>query len=219
MVLVLLIKKKNILKNIKIICKKIGCHRNKLVLLHQIHSSKIFFIKNNYNFKKKIKSDASITQTKNVALGILTADCVPVLIYDKKLKIISAVHAGWKGAYKGIVTKVINFFLKKGSKLNDLTAVIGPSIFQKNYEVQKDFKAKFLKKDTKNKKFFKTMVKKTYFSLNNYIYYQLKKKGIKKLEIIQKNTFDPKNNLFSARRSAQNYEDDYGRNISTIMIK
>ena len=63
------------------------------------------------------------------------------------------------------------------------------------------------------------MVKKTYFSLNNYIYYQLKKKGIKKLEIIQKNTFEPKNNLFSARRSAQNYEDDYGINISTIMIK
>ena len=83
------------------------------MLLHQIHSNKFFFIKNNHNFKKKIKSDASITKTKSVALGILTADCVPILIYDKKLKIISAIHAGWKGAYKGIVAKVINFFWKK----------------------------------------------------------------------------------------------------------
>ena len=152
-------------------------------------------------------------------MGILTADCAPIFIYDKKLKIISAIHSGWKGAYKGIVNNVINFLVKKGSRLNDLIAVIGPSIFQKNYEVQNTFKSKFIKKDSKSKKFFKTRRKKTYFSLNNYIYYQLKKKGIKKLEIIQKNTFDPKNNLFSARRSAQNYENDYGRNISIIMIK
>ena len=108
-------KKKNIQKNIKIVCKKIGCSNKKLVLLHQVHSNKFIVINNNYNFKKKIKSDASITNVKNIALGVLTADCVPILIYDKQLKIISAVHAGWKGAYKGIVPKVINFFLKKGS--------------------------------------------------------------------------------------------------------
>ena len=212
-------KKKNILKNIKIICKKIGCSRNKLVLLHQIHSSKIFFIKNNYNFKKKIKSDASITQTKNVALGILTADCVPVLIYDKKLKIISAVHAGWKGAYKGIVTKVINFFLKKGSSLKNLYAIVGPSITGKNYEVKKKFKQKFVKKDKKSIIFFKTKKNKTYFCLNKYVYNQLRQLGIKNLELINKDTYDKKNNFFSARRSAHNNEGDYGRNISIIMIK
>ncbi len=189
-------------------------------MLNQIHSNKFYFIDKNKKFlNKKFKGDALITNKQKIALAILTADCAPIFIYDQKLKIISAIHSGWKGAYKGIVNNVINFFLKKGSKLNDLTVVIGPSIFQKNYEVQKDFKAKFLKKDAKNKKFFKTIGKKTYFSLNNYIYYQLKKKGIKKLEIIQKNTFDTKNNLFSARRSAQNYENDYGRNISIIMIK
>ena len=213
-------KKKRGLNNLKIVRNKIKCKKKNLVLLNQIHSNKFYFIDKNKKFlNKKFKGDALITNKQKIALAILTADCAPIFIYDQKLKIISAIHSGWKGAYKGIVNNVINFFLKKGSKLNDLTAVIGPSIFQTNYEVQKDFKAKFLKKDTKNKKFFKTMVKKTYFSLNNYIYYQLKKKGIKKLEIIQKNTFDPKNNLFSARRSAQNYEDDYGRNISTIMIK
>ena len=179
-------KKKNILKNIKIICNKIGCSIKKLVLLHQIHSNKIFFIKNNYKFKKKIKSDASITKIKNVALGILTADCVPILIYDKKLKIISAIHAGWKGAYKGIIAKVINFFLKEGSSLKNLYAVVGPSITGKNYEVKKKFKQRFVKKDKKSIIFFKTKKNKTYFCLNKYVYNQLRQLGIKNLEFVSK---------------------------------
>ena len=85
--------------------------------------------------------------------------------------------------------------------------------------MQKDFKDRFLKKDKKSNIFFKTRKNKTYFSLNNYIYNQLKQKGIKNLELINKDTFDMKNNFFSARRSIQNNEGDYGRNISIIMIK
>ena len=151
-------------------------------------------------------------------MGILTADCVPILIYDKNKEIISAIHAGWKGAYKGIIEKVIKFLIKNGSKPKNLTAVIGPCISGKNYEIQKDFKDRFCKKDKKNKLFFKIRKYKTYFSLNKYIYYQLKKLGVKNLEIINKNTFNLKNNFFSARRSAHNKENDYGRNISVIMI-
>ena len=212
-------KKKNILKNIKIICKKISCSKKKFVLLHQIHSNKFIFINNNHNFKKKIKSDASITNIKNVALGILTADCVPILIYDKKLKIISAIHAGWKGAYKGIVNKVVKFFLKKGSNLKNIYAVVGPCITGKNYEVKKNFKQRFVKKDMKSINFFKTKKNKTYFCLNKYVYNQLRQLGIKNLELINKDTYDKKNNFFSARRSTHNNEVDYGRNISIIMIK
>ena len=141
------------------------------------------------------------------------------MIYDKNLKIISVIHAGWKGAYIGIVKKVIKFLIKNGSITKNLTAVIGPSISQKNYEIQKDFKDKFLKKDKESKIFFKLIKNKTYFSLNNYIYSQLKKLGVNNLEIINKDTFDQKNNFFSARRSINNKENDYGRNISIIMIK
>jgi len=188
--------------------------------LHQIHSNKFNFIDKKYKFnKKKIKADALITNIKKVAIGVLTADCAPILIYDQKLKIICAVHAGWKGVYKGIIDKVIEFLLKKGSQTRNLYAVIGPCITEKNYEVQKDFKDRFLKKDKKSNNFFKTRKNKTYFSLNNYIYNQLKQKGIKNLELINKDTFDKKNNFFSARRSIQNNEGDYGRNISIIMIK
>lgn len=211
--------KKNVLNNLKIVCKKINCSSKNLILLNQIHSNKFYFIDKNYKFKKKkLNGDALITNVKKIALGILVADCVPVLIYDKNLKIISAIHAGWKGVYKEIIKKVVKFLIKKGSNTKNLVAVIGPSISEKSYEVQKDFKGKFLKKDKQSKFFFKIRKNKTYFSLNKYVYYHLKKLGIKNLEIIKKNTFDPKNNFFSARRSIQNKENDYGRNISVIMI-
>tara|TARA_Y100000815_G_scaffold170928_1_gene155277 strand:+ start:48 stop:809 length:762 start_codon:yes stop_codon:yes gene_type:complete len=211
--------KKNVLNNLKIVCKKINCSSKNLILLNQIHSSKFYFINKNYKFKKKkLNGDALITNIKKIALGVLVADCVPVLIYDKNLKIISAIHAGWKSVYKEIIKKVVKFFIKKGSNTKNLVAVIGPSISEKSYEVQKDFKDKFLKKDKQSKFFFKIRKNKTYFGLNKYVYYHLKKLGIKNLEIIKKNTFDPKNNFFSARRSIQNKENDYGRNISVIMI-
>ena len=211
--------KKNVLNNLKIVCKKINCSSKNLILLNQIHSSKFYFINKNYKFKKKkLNGDALITNVKKIALGVLVADCVPILIYDKNLKIISAIHAGWKGVYKEIIKKVVKFLIKKGSNTKNLVAVIGPSISEKSYEVQKDFKDKFLKKDKQSKFFFKIRKNKTYFGLNKYVYYHLKKLGIKNLEIIKKNTFDPKNNFFSARRSIQNKENDYGRNISVIMI-
>ena len=211
--------KKNVLNNLKIVCKKINCSSKNLILLNQIHSNKFYFINKNYKFKKKkLNGDALITNVKKIALGVVVADCVPVLIYDKNLKIISAIHAGWKGVYKEIIKKVVKFFIKKGSNTKNLVAVIGPSISEKSYEVQKDFKGKFLKKDKQSKFFFKIRKNKTYFGLNKYVYYHLKKLGIKNLEIIKKNTFDPKNNFFSARRSIQNKENDYGRNISVIMI-
>ena len=211
--------KKNVLNNLKIVCKKINCSSKNLILLNQIHSSKFYFINKNYKFKKKkLNGDALITNIKKIALGVLVADCVPILIYDKNLKIISAIHAGWKSVYKEIIKKVVKFLIKKGSNTKNLVAVIGPSISEKSYEVQKDFKDKFLKKDQQSKFFFKIRKNKTYFSLNKYVYYHLKKLGIKNLEIIKKNTFDPKNNFFSARRSIQNKENDYGRNISVIMI-
>ena len=213
-------KKKNISKNLKIVCKKIGSSKSKLVLLHQVHSNKFSFIDEKYNFNnKRIKADALITNLRNVAIGVLTADCVPILIYDKKLKIIAAIHAGWKGIYKDIIYKVIIFLKKIGSNTNNLHAAIGPCISEKNYEVQKNFKDRFLKKNKKNSIFFKSRKNKTYFSLNNYVYNQLKKKGVKSTELINKNTFDNKNNFFSARRSIQDNENDYGRNISIIMIK
>ena len=208
--------KKNVIKNLKIVSKKIGI-KKKLILLNQLHSNKIYFI--NKLSKKKLLGDGLITSIKGIAIGILTADCAPILFYDYKKNIIGAAHAGWKGAYKKIGKKMINCFKKKGSKLSDIFAVIGPCISQNNYEIKNDFKKKFLKQSTINKKHFKVIKNQTYFDLKSYIFKQLKNAGINNVEIIKKDTFDPKNKFFSARRSLKRKINDYGRNISIIMIK
>tara|TARA_A100000164_G_scaffold9224_1_gene7863 strand:- start:226 stop:972 length:747 start_codon:yes stop_codon:yes gene_type:complete len=209
----------NAKKNLEIACRKIKSSYNNLILLHQVHSNKFFFVDKNRKYKKKLVGDALITNTKKIILGILTADCVPIIIYDPKLKYISAIHAGWKGAYKEIIKKVVKYLIGLGSRPEDLIAAIGPCITQKNYEIKSDFKLKFLKQNIKNKIFFKRIKKKTYFSLNKYIYYQLKNLGLKKIDLIDKDTYDIKNKFFSARRAIHNKQNDYGRNISLIMIK
>ena len=203
--------------NLKLVLRKLKSNQKKLVLLHQVHSNKIFFI--NKKVKKKLIGDGLLTKNKNLAIGILTADCCPILFYDPKKNIIGAVHAGWKGAFKNIGSKMVSEFKKKGTKLEDLYVAIGPTISQNSYEVKKDFKYRFLRQKLSNRKFFKIKRNKIYFDLVGYIYNQMKKSGIKNIEIIKKDTFNPKNNFFSARRSLKNNFDDYGRNISIIMIK
>ena len=209
-------KKKNVIKNLKIVSEKIGI-KKKLILLHQLHSNKIYFI--NKISKKKLLGDGLITNTRGLAIGILTADCAPILFFDYKKNIIGAAHSGWKGAYKKIVKKMINYFKKKGCKLNNILAVVGPCISQKNYEVKDDFKSKFLKQNHESKKHFKIIKNKIFFDLKGYIFKQLKNSGINNIEVIKKDTFNPKNNFFSARRSLKKKINDYGRNISIIMIK
>ena len=210
-------KKIHVKKNLNKVCKKIGCSTKNLVLLKQIHSNKYYLISKKTS-GKRIKCDAVITSQKKIPIGVLTADCAPIIIFDPKKTIISVVHAGWKGAFKEVVKKVINFLEKKGSNIKDLIVVIGPCISVKNYEIKKDFLKKFLRKNKKNKIYFKFSNNKIFFDLRKYISFQIKSLDINKLEIINKDTFSGKNSYFSARRSLVKKENDYGRNISLIMI-
>ncbi len=207
----------NINKNIEIVCKKIGCNKNNLILLNQLHSNIVHKISKIPN--KKLKGDSLITDRKGIALGVLTADCAPVLIYDPVNNLISAFHAGWKGAYKKIVLTTLEKFRLNGSNFNDLIAVIGPCISNKNYEVKRDFFNKFIIKEKSNKKFFNHRNNKLYFNLNNYLKQNFFNLGVKNVEIVKKDTYVPSNNFFSARRSLKEKLNDYGRNISVIMIK
>jgi len=207
----------NIKKNIEKVCKKIGCNKKNLILLDQVHSNIVHNV--NRVTKKKLKGDSLITGKKGIALGILTADCAPVFIYDPINNLISALHAGWKGAFKQIISKTIKKFKIKGSNLNDLIVVIGPCISKNNYEVKKDFLNKFIVKEKSNKNFFNYKNNKIFFSLNDFIKKSFLDLGIKNIEIIKKDTYILSNNFFSARRSLKKKFNDYGRNISVIMIK
>jgi len=210
--------KKNILKNLEVVCNKIKAKNKKIILLKQVHSNKFHYIDMRSKLNSRFEGDALVTDRKNLPIAILTADCAPVLIYDNRKKMIAAIHVGWKGSYKDIVKKVVKFMIKKGCSPTNITAAIGPCISDNNYEVREDLIKKFIKKDKKNIVFFKKTNDKNYFSLNKYIHFQLNSLNIKKIDIINKDTFNTKNNFFSARRSISRNENDYGRNISVIMI-
>ena len=208
----------NVKKNLNIVRKKISKSSQNIFLVNQIHSNKFVFIDNKYKSKIKPKADAIITDQINLPIAVLTADCVPILVCDNQKQMIAAIHAGWKGAFKGIISKVIKFMIKKGSKTKNITAVIGPAISVKNYEVKKDFYKKFERKDKTNHKFFKMGNEKLYFNLSGYVKSLILKSGVKKIEKLDVDTFDAKNKFFSARRSKSLNHADYGRNISIIML-
>ena len=211
--------KNKIKANLKIVKNKINKKSKNIFFLHQYHSNKFYFIKKNTRLnKKRIKADAIITDQKELPIAVLTADCVPILLYDSKKKMVAAIHAGWKGAFKGIITKVIKFMLEKGCKKNSITAAVGPCISQKSYNVREDFRKKFIKKDKKNSIFFKDKKNTLYFDLPNFVKSQLKLNKITNIDMINIDTFVKKNNFFSSRQSLKLKHDDYGRNISIIMI-
>ena len=207
----------NISKNLKIVSKKIGCTSGNLVSLNQIHSNKVYKISGIP--KKRLTGDAMITNKRNIAISILTADCAPILIIEKKQKFVGAIHAGWKGAFKGIVKKTIQLLKKNGCSEKDMIACIGPCIKKNSYEVKDDFFKLFKEKNKKNLNFFTFKKKKIFFDLSEYIKSQFYENGVKKIDIIRKDTYALKNNFFSSRRSKKNKHNDYGRNISAIMIK
>jgi len=203
--------------NIKIVAKKTGCKLNNLVLLRQYHSNKVIDF-DNLLIKKRYKADGIITTVSKFAFGILTADCVPILVADKKNKTIAAIHSGWKGANTGIIDNLIKAFKKKGSKPSDLIVAVGPCISQKSYEVKKDFVNEIKNKNSDYKKYFKILNNKIHFNLRMFVNNKFLKLGVlnKNIEHINKDTYSNYKNFFSYRRSVHNNEVDYGRCISVI---
>ena len=209
-------KRKNISKNLEYVSKKMYVKKSRLILMHQTHSNKVIEI-SNVNLRKKIISDAMITRHKKIALGVLTADCVPILIYDKRNEIIGCIHAGWKGALSGIIKKTINKIKKKNYNY-EIIASIGPCISSKSYEVDLGFYRKFLAKAKKNKRYFIFKNKnKKLFNLRKYVNDKLLELNVK-VDHINRDTYKEKKNFFSYRRSTKLKQNDYGRCISTISM-
>ena len=205
--------RKNINKNLNYVAKKMAVEKTKLILMHQTHSNKVVEIKKS-NYKKIIVADAMITKMNDIALGVLTADCVPIIIYDVRNKIIGCIHAGWKGAFSGIIKNTI----KKINSKNKIYAAVGPCIGNKSYEVDLKFYKKFVSKSWKNKRYFtqKTKTKKL-FNLRKFVADKLLKLGVK-VDHVDKDTFAEKSNFFSYRRSTILKQKDYGRCISTVRL-
>ena len=211
--------KENVLKNLEIVSREINCTKESLITLNQKHTNQIIHFKNEISVKNKLTADGIISEVKNVAIAILTADCAPILFYDPKKRIIGCVHSGWKGALNGIIKNAMEKFNELKSSRNDLIAVVGPCIGKKNYEVGKDFFEKFISKDKKNEFFFSsTKNEKFFFDLRGFINKEILNLGVKNIENLEMDTFSQKEFFYSYRRSQVNKEKDYGRCISVILM-
>ena len=208
--------KKNVSKNLNRVSNKMSVKKDKLILMNQTHSATVIEIKEN-NYKKKINADAMITKVKGLALGVVTADCVPIIIYDYKNQIVGCIHAGWKGAFSGIIKNTVNK-MKKLNPENKIFASIGPCIGKNSYEVDLTFYKKFITNSKNNKKYFSSKNKnKKLFNLRKFIADKLTALKVK-IDHVNHDTFKEKTIFFSFRRSFKLKQNDYGRCISTICL-
>ena len=212
-------KKENVLKNLNYVSQKIGCSDKLLITLNQTHSNKVVYFENKNSIKNKLLGDAIVTKIKNVGIGILTADCAPILLYDPQKKIIGCIHSGWRGALNGVISNTIKKFMELDSNIDDLIAVIGPCIGKENYEVKSDFYEKFVNQEPKYEYFFKKIVRDKYiFDLRGFITNKISDLNITNIENIKMDTFSAQETFYSYRRSRLNNNKDYGRCISVILM-
>ena len=210
--------KKNVDGNRLIAINNLNLNKKKLILIKQTHSSKVIRVTKS-NYDKNIEADGIITSLNDVVLGILTADCAPIIIYDDKNEFVCNLHSGWKGSLNNISQEAIKLFDKYQIKRKNLTAIVGPCLGLQNYEVDINFQEKFIKKNPKYSKFFLYKnKKKSYFNLRALINYQLSELGLRKIHNINRDTYSNDNLFFSHRRATHEGQKTTGRLINLISL-
>ena len=223
-------KKENVKTNRSRLLKTLNLDANtSLITLIQKHTNKVIFIDKpvkNINEYLKTEADGIITNQKDLAIGILTADCVPLLLSDEKTGLIGAIHCGWKSIYKEIVHEAVKKMIDLGANVNNIKAALGPCLKQKSYEVDKDFMENIIAQNKEYKTLFsKKNEKKFLFNCSEYCILKLKAEGIKNIEVLPFDTYENSDLFFSYRRSiitkdyANNDPIDEGRQLSTIVNK
>lgn len=190
----------------------------RLVTLAQIHSGIVHVVDADWDFAARREGDGLVTAQPGLALGILTADCTPVLVADAEARVIGAAHAGWKGAVGGVLEATIGAMERLGARAGRLVAAIGPTISQANYEVGPDLRDRFGGDDVR---FFAASDRAGHFrfDLPGYVAHRLTKAGVTKVSDLALCTYPPENGLFSYRRTTHRGEADYGRELSAIILK
>ena len=195
--------------------------QNSLITAWQSHSSNVQTINEQNLLTTPPKCDALVTKQPGLALGVLTADCAPVIFANKKYGVIGIAHAGWRGALNGILEETIFHMSELGATPNDTKAIVGPAIGQGSYEVSDSFRDKFIQKYNRNKTFFIPSTQHNFwmFDLSGYILARLENAGIGLALSINMDTYVNKNEFFSYRRTCHNGSGDYGRLLSAIALE
>ena len=212
--------KANVIENRRRVASKLGAEESKFCTLYQTHSANVITVETCWRHSKLPKADAMVTDKPNIALGILTADCVPVLFADSKGKVIGAAHAGWKGAFAGVLQATVKSMEALGAPVSSIHAAIGPAIAQRSYEVSAPFYQTFLEKDADYARYFISAKEEHYrFDLKGFVHDILVKAGLTHINLLENDTYLEEDNFFSFRRTTHHSEPDYGRQISAIMLK
>jgi len=213
-------RKNLVAKNRAYAMHRIDLPSSALYTCHQVHSNNVIVVDENTANKEPARVDGLITTLPNVALGILTADCSPVLFADHIARVIGAAHAGWRGALNGILENTIKKMVQSGADISNITAAIGPTIGPDSYEVGPEFPNFFIEQSQANSKFFKPSFRKKHFLFNlpAYIYNKLINFGIQNISSLDQDTYSNEEVFFSYRRSCHKNEPDYGRQLSTIAL-
>ena len=188
-----------------------------LVSLHQIHSARVATLTSPPT--ERLQADGMVTATPGIGLGILTADCQPVLFADPQARVIGAAHAGWRGAQDGVLEATLDAMEALGAKRNAIRAVIGPTISQAAYEVGEEFYASFMAHDPSNSRFFTNGTDdRFHFDLPAYGLHRLRQAGLGQAEWTHHCTYRDPERFYSFRRTTHNGEADYGRLIAAIRL-
>lgn len=206
------------------VAAEIGVASEKLLPLYQIHSDKCVRVDDLWSDDEKPRADASVTDKAGVALSILTADCTPVLFHGRKVDgspVIGAAHAGWRGAFGGVLESTIAAMVDLGAGQASIQAAIGPSIRQASYEVDAGFYQNFIGADAAHARFFIASEKAGHhmFDLAGYCAMRLRNAGAVQIYDLDMDTYALEDDFFSYRRKTHRGEPDYGRQISAIVIQ
>lgn len=211
----------NVGRNRVLAAKALGAHPHDLLSLYQVHGNTVIIVTDSWDTPDMPKADAMVTDRPGIALGILTADCVPVLFACKKRKIIGAAHAGWKGTFAGIIQETLNAMAALGAGCEDIAAAIGPAIAQSSYEVDAAFRDIWTERASANSRYFlpSTNAGHFLFDLKGCVHDILQTCGIRDINMLENDTYIEEDAFFSYRRTTHRSETDYGRQLSAIMIR
>jgi YfiH family protein len=188
----------------------------RIVSPHQIHSADVV-VASDWPDYDRPPADAVVTDKPGTLLGILTADCAPVLLADREAGVIGAAHAGWKGAIGGVTDTTIAAMEKLGADRSRIAAAVGPCIARASYEVDHAFAERFLDADPENDRFFvEGPAGKPHFDLESYVLHRLAAAGLTRIEAVGLDTYALEHRFYSYRRSTHRAEPSYGRQLSLI---
>ena len=188
-----------------------------LISLYQVHSPDAVAVIEPWDDRLRPRADALVTATPGLALGILTADCAPVLFADREAGVVAAAHAGWKGALGGVTDSTISLMETLGARRDRIVAAIGPCIARASYEVDGAFLDRFTLADPANERFFAAGKPGHHqFDLEAYVAHRLATAGVTRIEAMGLDTYSDADRFFSFRRATHRGEADYGRQIAII---